>query len=122
MKNRQSGLSLITMLIAAAVLGFLFILAMRTVPIVTEYMSVKKIINQLVDDRPGESTTVADLRRDFTRRARVDYVDSVTGNDLAIVKKGSNVEISIQYERTVPIAGNVSLLFQFDTSASNFGQ
>ena len=53
MKKRQTGLSLISMLIVAVILAFLFMLGMRTVPVVTEYMAVKRIIQAIVETESG---------------------------------------------------------------------
>ena len=89
MKRKQAGVSLIGVLIIGAILGFLFLMGMRTVPAVTEYFAVKKIINVIVDSGPGPDTTVSDLRKDFDKRAYIDQVEHVTGKDLEVlVEKG----------------------------------
>ncbi|MCB1938444.1 MAG: DUF4845 domain-containing protein [Rhodocyclaceae bacterium] len=121
MKRKQAGVSLIGVLIIGAILGFLFLMGMRTVPAVTEYFAVKKIINVIVDSGPGPDTTVSDLRKDFDKRAYIDQVEHVTGKDLAIYKRGNVVEISVAYSRIIPIFGNASLLLEFDTQAKRGG-
>lgn len=116
MRNKQSGLSLIGTLIVGAILAFLFVLGFRCVPVVNEYFSVKKIMNQIVDSGFGPDVPPAQIRSEFNNRAAADYVDKVTGNDLVISRQNGNLQLSIAYERTVPIAGNVSLLFEFDAT------
>jgi len=122
MRKKQSGLSLIGMLILGVIAALIFILAMRCVPIVNEYFAVKKIINQIAESGLSPDTSVSDIRRDFDLRAAADYIDSVKGADLAVVKRGGNFDISVAYERTVPIVANVSLLFQFDTHTGGNGR
>lgn len=119
MKNRQSGLSLISVLIVGAILGFLFLIGMRVVPVMTEYMAVKRVIQSVVDDIKGGDVTVADIRRDFDKRAYIQEVKTVTGRDLIVIKRGSGVDVSIEYSRTVPLFANVSLLFEFQTEAKS---
>lgn len=121
MSKHQTGLSLISMLLVAALLGFVLVLGMRTIPVYSEYFSVKKVLNLIVDSKPGVDVTPADIRRDFDKRARADYIDTVGGKDLTVIKQGNNFDLSVQYERVVPIAGNVSLLFEFDVRASSKG-
>ena len=121
MKCKQSGLSLIGLLIVGAILAFLFLLAMRTVPAVTEYMAVKRIINVIVDSNPGADVTVSDIRRDFEKRAYIDEVKSISGRDLDIFKRGNVLEISVEYSRKIPIFGNASLLLEFQTQAKSGG-
>lgn len=119
MKYKQTGLSLISMLIVAVILAFLFLMGMRTVPVVTEYMGVKRIIQAMVDTESGPDVSVSQLRKSFDKRAYIDQVESVTGRDLVIYKRGNAVEISVAYSRKIPIFGNASLLLDFNTQASS---
>lgn len=121
MKNRQSGLSLVGVLLSGVVLVFFFLVGMRTVPVFTEYMALKRIINAIVETRVGADVTIQDVRRDFDKRADVQDVTSVSGQDLIVVKRGNSVEISVEYTRTVPLVANASLLFEFQTTAKNSG-
>jgi hypothetical protein len=121
MKNKQTGISLIGVLIVGAILGFLFLIGMRTVPVVTEYMAVKRVMNAIIESNPSPETPVSQLRADFDKRAYIGDVRSVTGRDVLIVKRGNKFEMSVSYARKVPIAGNVSLLIEFDTGVLRGG-
>lgn len=121
MKNKQTGLSLIGVLIVGAILGFLFLIGMRTVPAVTEFMAVKRVLNAIADSKPSPDVTVSQIRADFDKRAYIGDVTSVTGRDLVVVKRGNQIEMSMAYAKKVPIAGNVSLLIDFDTGTVRGG-
>ncbi len=121
MKNKQTGLSLIGVLIVGGILGFMFLIGMRTVPVVTEYMAVKRVMNAIIDANPSPEVPVSQLRNDFDKRAYIDEVKNVSGRDLVIVKRGNKFEMSVSYARKVPIAGNVSLLIEFDTGTLRGG-
>ncbi|TVO53322.1 DUF4845 domain-containing protein [Denitromonas halophila] len=121
MKNKQTGLSLIGVLIVGAILGFIFLIGMRTVPVVTEYMAVKRVMNAIINSSPSPEVPVSQLRADFEKRAYIDEVKHVSGRDLVIVKRGNKFEMSVTYSRKVPIAGNVSLLIDFDTGVLRGG-
>ncbi len=115
LRNRQRGVSLIGLLIVGGLLAFALLLAFRSVPAVTEYMAVQRIIKAVADEG-NQGATMADLRRSFDRRANIDRVETIAGRDLDIYKQAGVVVIEVAYERRVPIAGNVYLLFDFHAS------
>ena len=112
LRHRQQGLSLIGLLIVGGLLAFALLLAFRSVPAVTEYLAVQRIIKAVADEG-DQGASMADLRRSFDRRANIDRVETISGRDLDIYKQGGVVVIEVEYERRVPVAGNVSLLFDF---------
>lgn len=112
LRKHQQGLSLIGLLIVGGLLAFALLLAFRSVPAVTEYMAIQRVIKAVADEG-NQGGTMADLRRSFDRRANIDDISTITGRDLDIYKQGGMVVIEAEYERRVPIAGNVSLLFEF---------
>ncbi|MDY0072598.1 MAG: DUF4845 domain-containing protein [Thauera sp.] len=114
--RNQQGLSLVSVLFVGVVLAFALVLGFRTVPAITEYMAVKRIVNALAEEGDA-GVPVSKLRQSFGRRAQIDDVSSVTGTDLDISKEGNQTIVEVEYERVVPIAGNVSLLFEFQASS-----
>jgi hypothetical protein len=118
MKNKQSGLSLISTLIVGAFLAFFLLLGFRSVPAITEYMSIQRIL-PLVAEEGDNGASMSQMRSSFNRRAQIDNIESIGGDDLIITKEGGRVRIEVAYDRTVPIAGNVSLLIAFDASSAN---
>ena len=63
------------------------------------------------------SSDLADVRKAFTRRALVDNVQAITAEDLEISKEGGELLITFSYPKKVPLAGNVSLMFDFSGSS-----
>lgn len=116
-RDGQRGLSLIGLLIVGALLAFALLVAFRTVPAITEYMAVQRIVRVVAEEGDG-GATLSELRRSFDRRGQIDDVVSVRGADLDIYKQGGKVFVEIEYERKVPVAGNVSLLFDFRASSA----
>lgn len=114
----QRGLSLLGVLVVGALAAFVLIIGFRTVPVVTEYMAVKRIIGILADEA-DKGTPVLELRRSFDRRKQIDDVSSVSGADLDIDRTGTQTVIDVRYSRTVPLAGNVSLLFDLHPSSDS---
>ncbi|HQZ01607.1 MAG TPA: DUF4845 domain-containing protein [Thauera sp.] len=114
--KRQYGLSLVGALLIGILGAFVLLMAFRAVPAVTEYLAIERIVGVLaVEGDNGASAT--ELRRSFDRRGEIDNISSVTGADLDIVKDENQTVIEIDYERTVPMVANVSLLIAFQVSS-----
>jgi hypothetical protein len=109
--KKQRGLSLIGLMVAGGVLFFLALLAMRAVPVYLEYFKVRTAIQALA---ASGSTSAADLRNAFDKRADLDDIEGVRGEDLDIQRVGAGVVISVRYSRKVPLMAHASLLFDFD--------
>ena len=112
--RRQSGITLIGFLFMAALVGGAGILAFRAIPIYNEYFTTQKILRNI--DLQNNEATPNDIRGQFDRKASADYVYDIKGRDLDVTKENGRIIISIAYQRTVPIAGNVSLLFDFEAN------
>ncbi len=98
--------------VAVVMIGF------RTMPAYIEYFTVKKILTQILDSTQGGPVTLADVRRSFDRRAGADYIESVTPADVEIQKSGNQVTLSAAWTKTLHLVGNVSLLLDFEASAT----
>ena len=115
--HKQRGLSLIGFIFLAAVVAFVMFTAFRCVPAWTEYFSLKKVLQATANEYGVEGQSAA-IRASFNRRAQIDDLP-VKGADLDIRKDNGRIALAVEYQRKVPIAGNVSLLFDFDASATS---
>jgi hypothetical protein len=116
-RHRQSGLTIIGFIFVAAVVVSLALLGFRVMPSYIEYFSVSRILKQMmIDSRDG--VTQAEIRRDFDRRAGADYIDSVHPSDIELTKEGNVITVTATWTSTLHLFGNVSLLLDFQTSAS----
>lgn len=112
---RQRGLSLISTLIVGCLLAFVLFIGFRCIPVMNEYFALQRIVRVLAEEGPDQSP--ADVRRSFERYAYTDDIVSVRGADLRITRGSSGLVIETAYARKVPVAGNVSLLFEFYVSS-----
>jgi hypothetical protein len=116
-RDRQSGITIIGFIFVAAVVLTVAMIGFRVLPSYIEYFSVEKTLRQtLTNARDG--MTLAEFRRDFDLKASADYIDSVRGSDVDLVKDGNTVVASATWTKTLPLVGNVSILLDFQASAS----
>ncbi len=115
--HKQRGLSLIGFIFLAAIVAFFMFTAFRCVPAWTEYMSLKKVL-QATANEFGVDAQAAAIRSSFSKRAQIDDLP-VKGTDIDIRKDNGRIALAVEYQRKVPVAGNMSLLFDFDASATS---
>ena len=68
--HRQRGMSFIGVCLLLVVLIFAGYVVAKSVPIVNEYLSVKRVLKQA-----ATGTTVEEVRGIFARQASIDYLD-----------------------------------------------
>lgn len=115
MRRNEQGLSLTGLIVLLAIFGVIAVLGMKVVPTFTEYMSIKKAIASV----KAQGGSIPEMRAAFNRQAEVGYIDAIDGKDLTIVKNGDDADISFAYQKTIPLAGPVSLLIDYAGSTSD---
>lgn len=107
----QGGLSLIGLLVIAAVLVFAALLVMKVVPSAIEYRAIRSAISKIETSGTGG---VREVQAAFERYAAIDDITSISGKDLLVEKRpdGATV-ISFRYEKRIPLFGPVSLVIDY---------
>ena len=101
----------------AAVVAFVMFTAFRCVPAWTEYFGLKKVLQATANEFGVEAQGAA-IRASFERRRYIDDLP-VKGSDIEIGKDNGRITLGVAYQRKVPVAGNMSLLFDFEASATS---
>jgi hypothetical protein len=116
-RTGQSGFTILGFIFVAAVVLSVAMIGFRVLPSYIEYFSVLKTLKQTLDNAP-EGQTLAQFRRDFELKASADYIDSVSSADIELTKQDNKIVASAEWTKTLPLFGNVSLLLEFNASAS----
>ena len=117
MQHRQRGMTMLGILVLIVVVGAWVYAGIRMTPKYLEYMRIASTLEKVRDEfdaNPG--TTEFMLRKAVERHFDIEMVNVITSNDLEITKEGGMFTMRAAYEDTVPLAGNVSLLLDFDKS------
>ena len=115
-RRGQRGVSIIGFMFVAAVLIVIALVGFRVLPSYIEYFTVQKALEASLADQSNQ--TPQDLRRSLERRLSADYVDAVRASDLTVSKDGNTVVASLAWQKILHIAGNVSILLDFEATAS----
>ncbi len=112
---RQRGITLFGLLFWAIVIGFIGVVAVKVVPTLNEYLTIKRTV-AVVAGNGG--TTVPEIRAAFAKQAQVQYgIESITPQDLQITKENDAVVISFAYDKEIQIAGPVYLMIKYSGSS-----
>src|SRR5690349_18570383 len=107
--GRQTGLSIFGFVFVVAVLLVIALVGFRVLPAYIEYYSVKKALEQSLQEVKDLNATT-ELRRNFQRKADAGYIESVEGRDIEVKKVGNEYVASIVWSRKLPLVYNASLL------------
>lgn len=115
--NAERGVSLSGLIVVLVVLGAVALVAIKTAPAVIEYRAVK----QSVARAKASGGSNREIQQAFDKNADVNSIDAIQGRDLVISRDSGTPEVSFRYEKRVPLAGNVSLLFDFSGTTDPSG-
>jgi len=115
---KQRGVTFGGFIMVLALLGGLAIFSMKLIPAYMEDGKIQKAFDAITHDPAMQTASIAEIRDSFYKRANVmDNVTTVTSNDIEINKEGGALKLSASYSTKIPLAGNVSLLLEFNPSA-----
>jgi hypothetical protein len=113
----QSGLTMLGFLFVAAVVLVVVIVGFRVTPAYIEYYSVQRALGEALRNTK-DPRDEADFRRSFQRRVDSGYIESVGGRDVDLTRVGNEYVARVAWTRKLPLVSNVSLLIEFDASAT----
>ena len=92
------------------------ITGLRVLPAYIEFYAVKRALAAMAQGGDIDHSTVKQIRDAFDKRAQMDNIHSVKGDDLDITKEGSRTVVTASYSSKLPLFANVSLLIEFNAS------
>ena len=114
MRSRQRGMTVISFVVLAAMLGVLGFAALKLTPAYLENMKIKRILKDVKTDMEGQNPTPQEIRRAIDKRLNIEMVYGVKVQNFDVEKTADGTTVGARYERIEPFLGNVSLLVTFD--------
>ncbi len=118
MASSQRGVSLSGLLIWVMLLIFAGIGAMKIIPAYMQNAEIKGILHTIAHDSEMQSAPASSIRESFSKRAMMNNISVVTAEDIDIVKNSGGMSLSVSYSMKIPLAGNASLLIEFNPSST----
>jgi hypothetical protein len=116
-RRRQDGLSIVGFIFVAAVVVAIAMIGFRMTPAYIEYYSVQRALQRALDET-RDLNSKRQVQDTFQKYADAGYIDSVSGKDVEVLKRGNEVTAEVSWTRKLHMVGNVSLFLEFDAVAS----
>jgi hypothetical protein len=113
----QRGVALSGLIFWGVVITLVAVLGMKVVPTTVEYYKILKDIKATVN-KVGPDATVADVRKTFDNFANIDQLD-FKPEQLDVSKEKGKIVVSFDYDKRIPLFGNVSLVINYKGSTAD---
>ena len=105
------GITLIGLVFWAVLFSSAALLAMRVIPTVNEYLTIKRVVSRIAD---SGASTVPGIRAEFDKIKSVEYaISTISGEDLDVTKDNDRIVISFAYAKEIELFGPVALLIKY---------
>jgi hypothetical protein len=112
--KHQQGLTFISLVFFLALIAFFVLLGLKIGPIYLDHMKVTNALAEIKKTPDIETKSANEIRESLNKRFNMNYVNDVTQDDITVVKQGNYLKVIIEYEVVKKIAGNLSVLVEFN--------
>ena len=103
MRKQQQGISMLAALVLICVVLVLGTAAARLLPIYLDCWTLNNIIDDVVEDNRGKTTTPAQVRQSLSRHFTTNRIESVSLRDIEISTNSEGVLIDASHEKRTPL-------------------
>ena len=114
MRQRQAGMSIPGMLVIAIMVGFFVMCGIRMTPIYLEYLTVKRIMEDVASEFKTEEDTIADIRRKISNMLNTNQVYLLKPKEVEVFRKEGKIMIDSNYEARFPVMGIIDGVLRFE--------
>ena len=116
--RKQKGVTLSGFMLWAIIVVVALLLGFKIGPPYMEFASIQKLLRNVASDAQAAGENYKSVAwRDFSLKAGIDNIQSVSVKDLNIRKEGQQVVITADYTVRVPLVGNVSACIDFNATS-----
>jgi hypothetical protein len=108
---QQRGLTLLGLLFWAILAAFVALIAVRVLPTLNEFATIKRAVEKIAKENPG---SVAGVRTAFEKQKDVEYsIASISGKDLEVTKENDRLVIRFAYDKEIELISPVFLVIKY---------
>lgn len=114
----QRGIGYFGFFMIAVGIIFTAILGMKLVPVYVHSAQIAQIFRSIASDPGMQGASISEIKESYNKRANINYITDITADDIEIEKGDGRLSLSASYAVKIPIAGNITLLLEFNPSSS----
>ena len=117
LRQKQRGISLSGLLVWAVIIILVSISGLKVAPAYIEFSTIKRNLAAMVKDIDMQTTSPSQIKIMFDKRAQIDSIKSINGQDIKINKENGRVVLNASYVVRIPLVSNISLQIDFQASS-----
>lgn len=102
------------MLVIAIMVGFFVMCGIRMTPVYLEYLTVKRIMEDVASEFKPEEDQIRDIRRKISNMLNTNQVYGLQPKEVEVFRKDGKTIIDANYEARIPIMGRIDAVMNFD--------
>lgn len=114
LRNRQSGMSFIAMLIIFMMVGFFVMVGIRIIPRYLEFMTVKEIVTKIATAPKAADLSLSEIRQKIANIFNTNQIYDLKPRDVDVYRKEGKTYIDAGYEVRLPVAGRIEAVLNFN--------
>ena len=118
MPAQQRGMSFGGFIFGAFLLVICAIFGFRLIPAYIQDATIQSTFTEISRDPNMQNATAHDIMVSFDRHSAVDDITAINSGDIVISSDGATPVLSASYTVKIPVAGNISLLLEFNPSSA----
>lgn len=112
----QGGAGLLTLVVLAAVIGFVALVIIKLAPVYMENFQVRSVLQSLTQEPEITRATRTEVHKLVMRRFDVNDIRNVPPKAVRVKTQPGHVEVGIVYEVRVPLIANLDVVAKFNDS------
>jgi len=118
MPVQQRGMSFGGFIFAAFLLVICAIFGFRLIPAYIQDATINSTFVEISRDPNMQNATPHDILESFDRHSSVDDITAIKSSDIVVSSDGGRPVLSASYTVKIPVAGNISLILEFNPSSA----
>jgi len=118
MPGPQRGLSFFGFIVGAFILVMVSITGLKIVPAYMQDAEIKGLFVTIANDPGMQKASLNDIRMSFSKRASIDNITAIKGEDIDIARDAGTLVLSASYPVKIPLVANISLYLEFNPSSA----
>ena len=116
--SKQQGMTFIGLVLVIAVIVAIAVVGIKVTPAYIEFSSVKSAIKYVAKDAAFATMSKKEIANAFDKSASTGYITVIKGSDLIIEKDETGNVVIADYQVTLPIVANASVLLDFHATSA----
>jgi len=116
LKNKQKGLTGVSIMVLLVALAFIAIIFLKIMPVYFDAFKVGDVVTAMKDERSLGDKSISEIRTMILKRLDVNMVTDVVKEDIDIEKTKDVIFIDVEYEVRKNMFGNLDVVIHFTKS------